>query len=256
MADLVDMKCPYLAGHSRGVANLAGAAARVSGCAGDDVATVRRAGLIHDLGRLGVSNAIWDKPGPLTEAESERVRLHPYLTDRMLARVTALGRSREIAARHHERLDGSGYPRGLTAASLTPPDRLLAAADAYHAMTEPRPHRAPLDPGQAARELRAEVRAGRLDGEAVDAVLRGGRPPRARPAGLARRAHRPRGRGARAAGPRPLEQGDRPAPGGHAEDRRPTTSSTSTPSSASPAAPPPRCTPPSTAWWARSSPPS
>ena len=106
---------------------------------------LRRAGLIHDLGRLGVSNAIWDKPGPLTDAELERVRLHPYLTDRMLARVGALGRSREIAARHHERLDGSGYPRGLTAAALTPSDRLLAAADVYHAMTEPRPHRPALD---------------------------------------------------------------------------------------------------------------
>ena len=89
----------------------------------------------------------------------------------MLARVSALGRSREIAARHHERLDGSGYPRGLTAASLTPADRLLAAADAYHAMTEPRPHRTPLDPGQASRDLRAEVIAGRLDGAAADAVL-------------------------------------------------------------------------------------
>ena len=66
--------------------------------------TLRRAALIHDLGRLGVSNAIWDKPGALTEADSERVRLHPYLTDRMLARVSALGSSREIAARHHERL--------------------------------------------------------------------------------------------------------------------------------------------------------
>jgi HD-GYP domain-containing protein (c-di-GMP phosphodiesterase class II) len=171
MADLVDMKSPYLAGHSRGVADLASAAARVAGYPGDDVAAVRRAGLIHDLGRLGVSNAIWDKPGPITDAESERVRLHPYLTDRMLARVSALGRSREIAARHHERLDGSGYPRGLTAATLTPQDRLLAAADAYHAMTEPRPHRAPLGPGQASRDLRAEVVAGRLDSEAVDAVL-------------------------------------------------------------------------------------
>ena len=89
-----------------------------------------------------------------------------------MRRVSALGSSREIAARHHERLDGSGYPRGLTAASLTQPDRLLAAADAYHAMTEPRPHRAPLDPDQASRELRAEVIAGRLDGEAVDAILR------------------------------------------------------------------------------------
>ena len=72
-----------------------------------------------------MSNTIWDKPGPLTDAEIERVRLHPYLTDRMLARVAPLAASREVAARHHERLDGSGYPRGLTAASLTPADRLL-----------------------------------------------------------------------------------------------------------------------------------
>ena len=79
--------------------------------------------------------------------------------------------SREIAARHHERLDGSGYPKGLTAATLTPLDRLLAAADAYHAMTEQRPHRDALDPGQASRELRAEVVVGRLDSEAAEAVL-------------------------------------------------------------------------------------
>jgi len=133
----------------------------VSGRGEEDVRTLRRAALIHDLGRLGVSNAIWDKAGSLTEAESERVRLHPYLTDRMLARVTALAKSREIASRHHERLDGSGYPRGLTAVSLTPSDRLLAAADVYHAMTEPRPHRPPVEPDQAARELRAAASAGR-----------------------------------------------------------------------------------------------
>jgi HD-GYP domain-containing protein (c-di-GMP phosphodiesterase class II) len=172
MADLVDLKSPYLAGHSRGVANLVSEAASGLGYSADEVSTLRRAAFLHDLGRLGVSNAVWDKAGPLTEAETERVRLHPYLTDRMLARVSALDGSREIAARHHERLDGSGYPRGLTAASLTPSDRLLAAADAYHAMTEPRPYRIPFDAGRAARELRAEATAGRLDGEAVAAVLR------------------------------------------------------------------------------------
>jgi DNA-binding CsgD family transcriptional regulator len=130
MADLVDLKSPYLAGHSRGVANLAGEAVRVSGLSGDEVVTVRRAGLFHDLGRLGVPNTIWDRAGPLPPAAFERVRLHPYLTDRMLAQVATLGRVREIASRHHERLDGSGYPRGLTAAALTPSDRAAGRAPA------------------------------------------------------------------------------------------------------------------------------
>ena len=172
MADLVDLKSPFLAGHSRGVANLAAEAARLAGLPEGEQTTIRRAGLLHDLGRLGVSNAIWDKPGPLTDIERERAHLHPYLTDKMLARIPALSASREIAARHHERLDGSGYPRGLTAASLTMADRILAASDVYHAMTEPRPHRPALDPDAAAKALRDEVRSGRLDGDAANAVLR------------------------------------------------------------------------------------
>jgi HD-GYP domain-containing protein (c-di-GMP phosphodiesterase class II) len=191
MADLVDMKSPHLAGHSRGVANLAAEAARGSGLPSGSATVIRRAGLIHDLGRLGVSNAVWDKPGPLTDAEIERVRLHPYLTDRMLARVSALDECREIASRHHERLDGSGYPRGLTGATLTPSDRLLAAADVFHAMSEPRPYRAALVAADATARLRSEASAGRLDGDAVDAVLRaaGHRAParRDRPGGLTAR---------------------------------------------------------------------
>jgi DNA-binding CsgD family transcriptional regulator len=131
-----------------------------------------RAGFLHDLGRLGISNAIWDKPGPLTPAELERARLHPYLTSRMLAGVPALARSRELAANHHERVDGTGYPRGIGAAQLTPADRLLAPADVYHAMTEPRAHRPARAESEAAGELRFEARAGRLDGDAVNAVLK------------------------------------------------------------------------------------
>ena len=188
MADLVDLKSPFLAGHSRGVASLGAEAARLSGLGPAECTTIRRAGLLHDLGRLGVSSSIWDKPGPLTDVERERAHQHPYLTDKMLMRIPALAPSREIAARHHERLDGSGYPRGLTAASLTPSDRLLAAADVYHAMTEPRPHRPALDPDHAATAIRGEVRAGRLDADAVNAVLRaaGHRAPARRegPAGL------------------------------------------------------------------------
>jgi HD-GYP domain-containing protein (c-di-GMP phosphodiesterase class II) len=191
MADLVDMKSPHMAGHSRGVARLASEAARLAGMPDADVAALRRAGFVHDLGRLGVPNTIWDKPGPLTAAELERVRLHPYLTDRMLAGLDALAPVRRLAARHHERLDGSGYPHGLRAADLSPADRLLAAADAYHAMTEPRPHRGPLSGDAAAAELRGLARAGKLCGEAVTMVVRaaGHRAPARRewPGGLTAR---------------------------------------------------------------------
>jgi HD-GYP domain-containing protein (c-di-GMP phosphodiesterase class II) len=171
MADLVDMKSPHMAGHSRGVARLAGEAARVRRMTSADETTLRRAGYVHDLGRLGVSNAIWDKAGPLTGAELERVRLHPYLTDRMLAGVATLRPVRALAARHHERLDGSGYPSGLGAADLSPADRVLAAADVYHALTEPRPYREAHTPEAAASVLQEEVRRSRLDGDAVNAVL-------------------------------------------------------------------------------------
>jgi HD-GYP domain-containing protein (c-di-GMP phosphodiesterase class II) len=153
------------------VAALAAAAAGLWRLSEADVLTVRRAGLLHGLGRLGVSNSTWDKRGPLTSSEREHVRLQPYLTERMLTHVDALSASRRVAARYQERLDGSGYPRGLTASALQPVDRLLAAANAYHAMTEPRAYRQPLTPDQIATALAADVREGRLDGAAVGAVL-------------------------------------------------------------------------------------
>ena len=132
---------------------------------------LRRAGLVHDLGRLGVSNSIWDKPGPLGAGEWERVRMHPYLTERMLHQSAALAPLGAIAVQHRERLDGSGYPRGLAGAAISRPARILAAADAYQAMREPRPYRPRSRADDAAAELRAEVAAGRLDGDAVEAVL-------------------------------------------------------------------------------------
>jgi HD-GYP domain-containing protein (c-di-GMP phosphodiesterase class II) len=171
IADFVDLKSPYTIGHSRGVAGLAAEAGRSYGLPSGEVTLVRRAGLVHDFGRLGVSNAIWDKRGALTHAEMERVRLHPYLSERMLAFSPALAPLGAIAAQHHERLDGSGYPRGLSGDAITPAGRLLAAADVYHAMTETRPHRPSRSPEEAAAELRLEVAAGRLDGGAANAVL-------------------------------------------------------------------------------------
>ena len=172
IADFTDLKSPWTIGHSRAVADLAHAAATLHGLPPGEATLLRRAGLVHDLGRLGVSNAIWDKPGGLTSSERERVRLHPYLTARMLASSGALAPLGAIAVQHHERLDGSGYPRGLSGDALTPSGRLLAAADAYHAMTEPRPHRAALAPADAAAQLRSGVRAALFDGDAADAVLR------------------------------------------------------------------------------------
>ena len=183
VADFSDLKSPWTYGHSRGVSELAEAAAWRLGLDADRVAQLRRAALVHDLGRVAVSNAIWDKPGALTEGESERVRMHPYFTERALARAPGLARLGELGASHHERLDGSGYHRRAVAAQLGVGERLLAAADGYGAMTEARPHRPARAPAAAAGELRAAVRAGRLDGEASEAVLaaagQAGRPPRA-----------------------------------------------------------------------------
>ncbi len=191
IADFVDLKSPYTIGHSRAVAELAGEAGRCFGLPEPDVEALRRAGLLHDLGRLGVSNGIWDKKSPLTPVELERIRLHPYLTERMLASSSAMAPLAAIAVQHHERLDGSGYPRGASGSALTPAGRILGAADMYRAHLEPRPHRPSRTPDEAAADLRAEVRGGRLDGDAVAAVLTGAghrvRRARAWPAGLSTR---------------------------------------------------------------------
>ncbi|HJQ50878.1 MAG TPA: HD domain-containing phosphohydrolase, partial [Gaiellaceae bacterium] len=121
IADFVDLKSPYTLGHARAVADLAAATGTQLGFPEDEVDLLRRAGLVHDLGRLGVSNAIWDKPGPLGAGEWERVRLHPYLTERMLHQSAALAPLAAVAVQHRERLDGSGYPKGLSGAAITRP---------------------------------------------------------------------------------------------------------------------------------------
>jgi HD-GYP domain-containing protein (c-di-GMP phosphodiesterase class II) len=191
VANFVDLKSPYTLGHARGVSDLVAAAASYLGLPADEVVTLRRAGLVHDFGRLGVSNSIWDKPGPLGAGEWERVRMHPYITERMLRQSGALSPLGEVAVQHRERLDGSGYPRGLSGGVISRRARILAAADAYQSMREPRPHRPAREPAEAASLLRSDVRAGRLDAEAVEAVLAGAghRVPRRRegPAGLTSR---------------------------------------------------------------------
>lgn len=171
IAGFVDLKSPYFLGHARAVADLAADAGGRLGLPTDDLRLLRRAGLVHDLGRLGVSNAILDKRGPLGAGEWERVRLQPYLTERMLRQSPTLAPLGRIAVQHRERSDGSGYPSGLTRAAISHHARLLGAADAYQAMREPRPHREALSADEAAAQLRAEVAAGRFDADVVEAVL-------------------------------------------------------------------------------------
>jgi HD-GYP domain-containing protein (c-di-GMP phosphodiesterase class II) len=188
VANFVDLKSPFTLGHAAAVGELTAGAAAQLGLPDAEARTLRRAGLLHDVGRLGISNAIWDRSGPLGAGEWERIRIHPYLTQRMLNQSPALAPLGAIAVQHRERLDGSGYPGGLRGGAIARAARILAAADAYQAMREPRPYRPARAPDAAAAELRADVRAGRLDAEAVEAVLAaaGHRVPRRRegPEGL------------------------------------------------------------------------
>ena len=171
IADYVDLKSPWIRGHSRAVADLAQKAGGLLGLTDDQASDLRRAALVHDLGRVGVENGIWDKPGPLATSEWEKVRLHPYLTERVLSRCTTLAELSEIASSHHERSDGSGYHRRMTAEHLSKAGRVLAAADVMAALTADRPYRARFDTREAARTLEAEAGSGRLDREAVAAVV-------------------------------------------------------------------------------------
>lgn len=178
LADFVDLASPFTSGHSAGVARLAESAALNAGLDPDEAATIRRAGQVHDLGMVSVPNRIWIKRGPLNPAEWERVRLHAYHSQRILSLAAPWRHSASIAGLHHERLDGSGYHRGLPASAVPLPARLLAVAEMYQSMTEHRAWRPALRPEEATRQLRDLVVARRLDARAVDAVLSASGQPR------------------------------------------------------------------------------
>jgi HD-GYP domain-containing protein (c-di-GMP phosphodiesterase class II) len=171
IAAITGLKSPWLREHCTSVAELAEAAAWRMDLPADSVTVLRHAALAHDLGRVGVSNAIWEKPGPLGFGEWERVRLHSHFTERAFAQSPALAPIGVLAGSHHERLDGSGYHRGSRGPALDRRARILAAADCYVAMCEPRPYRPAFDAPAAEAELLHEAKEGRLDPEAVDAVL-------------------------------------------------------------------------------------
>jgi HD-GYP domain-containing protein (c-di-GMP phosphodiesterase class II)/biotin operon repressor len=171
LGDFVDIKSPYTLGHSEAVSSLAAATASELGLPESDAKTLRRAGWVHDLGRLGVSNSVWDAVGPLTEADREQIRIHPYLTERMLAYSNQLNDLGRLAAMHHERIDGSGYPRAMEGRAIPHSAQVLAVADAYISKLEPRPYRPASTKDEAMEHLRAEVKEGKMSGEIVDSVL-------------------------------------------------------------------------------------
>lgn len=190
--DLADLKSPFFLGHSRGVAALARAGAEQLGLSDLVAEDLELAGLLHDVGRVGVSNRVWDRAGALGMDAWEQVRLHAYHSERILTASGELSRLAPLVGHHHERLDGDGYHRGSRAPDLSAADRLLATADSFRAMTEQRPHRPALSPEAAEDELVRQARRGRLDEDAVHAVLAaaGRTPPPGRmasPAGLSRR---------------------------------------------------------------------
>lgn len=192
IGDFSDLRCPFFAGHARGTAALAEQAAKHLNIGSEETAVLRRAALVHDAGRFGVPGSIWSRPGPLSSAHRERMRLHVYFVERMFSRPEPVRRFGLLAATHHERSDGSGYHRGASGVMLSTPARILAAADTLHAMTQYRPHRPARTLDEAAIELRAEATEGRLDPVAVDAVLHAagqstGRARSGGPAGLTAR---------------------------------------------------------------------
>lgn len=179
LADFADLKASHMVGHSARVAELADGAAIALGLADDQRVTLRRAGQVHDLGCVSVPNRIWNKTGSLSPAEWERVRLHAYHSQRILSVAEPLRKIGALAGMHHEHLDCSGYHRALPAVAIPLPARVLAVAEAYQSMVEERPWRPALTRSEAAREICDDVRAGRWDSRAAEAVLEVTGQPRA-----------------------------------------------------------------------------
>jgi hypothetical protein len=221
-ADFIDLKSPYRVGHSRRCAQLAADAASLLGVGDAEIAAVRRAALLHEFGTTAVPNSIWDKRGPLTRAEFDRVELHPMLSEQMLRRSPALAALIPVAAAHHEKADGSGYHRGLHGDATERGARILCATDIYVGLTTERADRPAFTGGHAATEVRRLASMGVLEHQTTEAVLTaaGHSAPRP-PLGVPGRAQSPRGRGAAAGGAGTHDPGDR-RPALHlTEDRRP-----------------------------------
>ena len=185
-AGVVDAKSPWTYRHSDRTCVIAMSIAALLGCDETVLGDMRRAALLHDVGKLAISNRILDKPATLTDAEYARVRQHPLFTQWILERVPGFSDLAPLAGAHHERLDGNGYPHGLAGRQLSVPMRILAVADVYEALTSERPYRAAMTSDQALAMIRPDVPR-RLDPEvfgALQALLTDGPGLSVRPAQL------------------------------------------------------------------------
>jgi HD-GYP domain-containing protein (c-di-GMP phosphodiesterase class II) len=171
VGDLIDLKLPWLSGYSRHVAQIVAEAARLWGLPQSAIDEVGKAALIHGLGRAAVSNHLWNAPGPLAYGATERTHLVPYWTQRASRQISELAAPGDIAAHAYERLDGSGYFRGVPADALSPEHRLLATAIIWVALRSARPWRLAFSESEAARILKQEAARGLLDEKACDAVI-------------------------------------------------------------------------------------
>ena len=166
---VIEAKRPFTAGHSRRVGELAERIGAITGIARQRLPSLRRAALLHDIGKLGVSNMILDKPAKLTEAEWERMRGHASHTREILARIGAMADLADVAAAHHERIDGAGYPLGISGEAIPFETRIITACDFFDALTAERPYRGAMPVGEALAIIEAEVGSA-VDGDCVEAL--------------------------------------------------------------------------------------
>jgi putative nucleotidyltransferase with HDIG domain len=182
-AAVIDSKSPFTYRHSNGVANAAVAIGRQLAMSPAEITFLRRAALLHDIGKLSVPNSILEKPGKLDEREWAVVKKHPYYTLEILRRIPGLETMSEVAAAHHEKLDGSGYFRGWTAQQLSTPARILAVADIYDALAAKRPYRDAMPLDQVFSILRQDAPRA-LDAECLEALISAQNQPVAATPGL------------------------------------------------------------------------
>ena len=170
-ANVVDAKSPYTYGHSNRVANYADAVAQALNVPHERRRWLRRGALLHDIGKLGVSNGVLDKPGKLDADEWEQVKAHARYSEEILSRLGIFSELAFVAAAHHERLDGKGYPRGLRAEQIPLETRIITVADIFDAITAERPYRGAI-PIPESLAIMEKERGLAIDGDCLDALKR------------------------------------------------------------------------------------